>query len=87
MRVIQHHVRVPGKTWLFLNKECVYVASFFFLFFQGNGERNVGRAETNTDQIMNLHGYPQTKMRKVMGLRYRAEPTIVRQRSVPATTC
>ena len=54
MRVIQHHVGMPGKTWLFLDKERVYIEPMRLFFLQRNGKRNIGRAEANTDQVMNL---------------------------------
>src|SRR5687768_345001 len=55
MRIVQHHVWMPGETRLFLDKKRVYVVSFLFLFLQGNSKRNVGGAKADTDQIMYLH--------------------------------
>lgn len=56
MRVIEQHVRVPGEALLALDEHHVDVAGAALpLLLQGDGERDIGWAESDAQDVINEH--------------------------------
>lgn len=52
---VQQHILVPGKVRLFFDKQRVDVMTALTLFFQRDGQCDIGGAEADADQIVNFH--------------------------------
>ena len=59
MGVVQQHMRVPGKAGLALNEQGILRLPCLTMFVERKGQGNVGGAEADADQVMNMHKGPR----------------------------
>ncbi len=59
MGIFQQHMRVPGKAGLTLNKQGILRLPCLALFVERNGQCNIGGAEADADQVVNMHKSPR----------------------------
>ena len=59
MGIFQQHMRVPSKAGLALNKQGILRLPCLALFVESYGQGNIGGAEADADQIVNMHKSPR----------------------------